>query len=394
MDDFSDGEDVNDYKVIKPIGRGSFSTVYLCRYQSAELRGALTYESAFMEEFFIIKEINLEVLLDKYRHTPTFTIVKRPVDSMNVQLTPYKHDTIVQGSEMGYYFNRLQGLVMGEIEVLRMMNHKNIVKFLDYFSSNHVFSLQMEYCEGGDLHGLLKSGYEIPISSFLEDISTAIEYIHDLNIIHRDIKPQNILLKGDTFKLTDFGFACYDGSAGLCSDDSESILGKKYYKICGTPFYMAPELLTTMGQKGMGPFYSKKVDIWSFGVCVFEVVSNCLPFLKRRVKSVKDLRAAFLDGGLQQDIWEDIDAKVDDPITRKLLKSMLNTNDTQRVDITGVIALAFPHTNNTTTQKSCTALTEDKSESSWVEVNESSSSLHGLNGKVGMGFLDWLKKVI
>lgn len=399
-----------EYTVIKQIGRGSFSKVYLCKYN--DIRGSLPYESGFMDEFFIIKQIDLTVLMEKYRCKPTFTIVKRPVDSMNVNLTPYKAEDVLvmkESYEISHYFNRLQALVVSEIEVLRMLNHVNIIKFLDYFASNNVYSLQMEYCEGGDVHSLLKRGHEIPIVPFLKDISAAIEYMHDMNIIHRDIKPHNILLKGEVFKLTDFGFACYDVSMKDHESDWETMLCKKYYKVCGTPFYMAPELLTTMGDLKETPFYSRKVDIWSFGVCIFEVVSKCLPFLKRRVRSVNDLRKAFFDPNLQRDIWADINLNITQPLTKQIVTLMLQISPEQRIDICKVRALAFEQQGPTSMDLNDNAERVGKQstdppaqlDNSWIKVNASSSSLgafiRGVGGVKGVGmfqggFLDWLRK--
>ena len=177
----------------------------------------------------------------------------------------------------------------------------------------------MEYCNYGDLYTILKKqtkdksilsnfklrnifgGFEdIFIKKFLKDTVSGLKYLHDLNIIHRDIKLHNVLIKNEVgnnflFKLSDFGFACFDIDTKLNEslnselDFSASALKKKYYKLCGTPYYMAPEIIlnieefdqistpqkVTLGERNkflddkMVKFYDKKVDLWSYGICLY-----------------------------------------------------------------------------------------------------------------------------
>ena len=89
-----------------------------------------------------------------------------------------------------------------------------------------------------------------------------IEYLHSKNFIYRDLKPENILLAADGYlKLTDFGFAKY-------LED-----GVKTYTLCGTPEYLAPEVIYSQG-------HGKEVDWWTLGILIFEFVTGSLTFTK------------------------------------------------------------------------------------------------------------------
>lgn len=87
--------------------------------------------------------------------------------------------------------------------------------------------------------------------------------------IHRDIKPQNVLIKGDVVKIADFGFA-RKADLLFCKD--------KYEQMCGTPIYMAPQLLNNQP-------YSSKCDIWSLGLMLYEMVYNSTPWPIRSIEN-------------------------------------------------------------------------------------------------------------
>lgn len=144
-----------------------------------------------------------------------------------------------------------------EVDVLKQLKHKNIVQMLDSFDEPEYYSIVLEYVDGGELFDRVvqKTFYNEKEArdAVLEGLS-ALNYMHGLGIVHRDIKPENLLLtsKDDDadLKLCDFGFA-----VKAATDDALS-------EQCGTPGYMAPEIL-------MGVNYGKGVDIWSFGVVMY-----------------------------------------------------------------------------------------------------------------------------
>lgn len=119
----------------------------------------------------------------------------------------------------------------------------------------------MDYACGGELFTLLRKE-----GQFLNDVALfysveavlALEYMHSLNIVYRDLKPENLLIGGDGhLKITDFGFA--------------KILTDRTYTLCGTPEYIAPEVIQNIG-------YGKAADWWALGILIYEMLVGTPPF--------------------------------------------------------------------------------------------------------------------
>lgn len=151
-----------------------------------------------------------------------------------------------------------------EIKIMQKLNHKNIIKFYEsiYDKYSNVFII-MEYCENGTLSKFLnnkplKEKYAL---RFMLQIVNALEYLIRNNIVHRDLKPQNILMdKDNTLKLSDFGFAkIFNGEENMTKT------------ICGSPIYMAPEIIKYNS-------YSNKSDLWSLGVILYEIIIGKPPY--------------------------------------------------------------------------------------------------------------------
>lgn len=151
-----------------------------------------------------------------------------------------------------------------EIEVMRNLEHINIVKLYDviYDETDTYAYLILEYCSGGDLSKFLdgKPMKEKWVRVYIKQLAAGMRYMISKKIIHRDIKPQNILLtKDNILKLTDFGFARYF--------DVNTIVET----LCGSPLYMAPEIMKYKR-------YSIKVDLWSIGIILFEMLYGRTPY--------------------------------------------------------------------------------------------------------------------
>jgi len=160
-------------------------------------------------------------------------------------------------------FNREK--IEKEIEIMKSLKHKNIVQLYEslYDNYNSVF-LIMEYCDGGNLSQFLnkKPLKEKYVKEFMNQICSAVKYLYQHKILHRDIKPQNIMMiDKKTIKLTDFGFAKNFQS------DEETMA----QTICGSPIYMAPEIIKCNQ-------YSIKTDLWSIGVILYEMVIGRPPY--------------------------------------------------------------------------------------------------------------------
>jgi serine/threonine protein kinase len=151
-----------------------------------------------------------------------------------------------------------------EAETLRQLDHPNIVKFIDAFEYAGQFVIVMEYLPGGSLHDLIKTG-PLPLDRARRitlELCDALVRSHHLNVIHRDIKPDNVLLdKNGTPKLGDFGVARLEEGTRITRTGTQ----------VGTPFYMSPEAWE-------GKPLDAQADIWSLGVMFFEMLAGQVPF--------------------------------------------------------------------------------------------------------------------
>jgi len=201
---------LGEYNVIKKIGEGSFSNVY----KASHIKTGI---------FYAIKSIK------------TKRLSKKVIQNLN-----------------------------SEVEILMNINHPNIIKIHDVIKTKDHIHLVLDYCDGGDLHNFIKKNGKIQeniAKYFYTQISCGLYYLWKNNLIHRDLKPHNILLSSSgNIKITDFGFVKH-----LENNDMSSTL-------CGSPLYMAPEVLKR--QK-----YTSKVDLWSMGIILYEMITNTMPFM-------------------------------------------------------------------------------------------------------------------
>ncbi|CAD8074712.1 unnamed protein product [Paramecium sonneborni] len=157
--------------------------------------------------------------------------------------------------------------LLKEIELLRLMNHKNVVTILETYENDLYVYLVQELYQGGELHKELKRSRtfsERGAFIIVQQVVEALNYVHSYGIIHRDIKPENIILKEDgiidQIVLADFGLADYYRKD--C---------KYMFTRCGTPGYVAPELL-------QDKIYDHKVDVYSCGVLLYYLLVGKGPF--------------------------------------------------------------------------------------------------------------------
>ena len=391
---------------IKQIGKGSFSNVYLYKNNSPSLIKSSIFDenTLFTNEkkrerhkYYIIKEVNLNMLVDKYlksrkkprnrskqnssiiviqKENKNTIPIKRDVSLnsyKNLNLTPYstyaKHRVTPTinvnydyNSEEEYYYKKFKTLIDSEIDILKMLDHPNIITYMSNTFSNDIFYIKMEYCDYGDLTNLLKSnnfsrnvfnGFnENIINKFLLDTSAGLLYIHSLNIVHRDIKLQNILVKSDdsgcVFKISDFGFACNVPTPMNEDFNFDKPENKKYFQLCGTPYYMAPEMISNVNKfeklinsseqgnsetetetKTKSIFYDTKIDLWSYGICLYELVFNILPFTN--MSEITDLKVFYSRDTTQAIINKNINEKdiISDNM-KCLLKKLLTIDPDSR----------------------------------------------------------------
>ncbi|PPR93015.1 hypothetical protein GOBAR_AA27656 [Gossypium barbadense] len=161
---------------------------------------------------------------------------------------------------------KLQDSLMSEIFILKRINHPNIIRLHDIIEVPGKIHLVLEYCKGGDLSMYVTRYGSVPEATakhFMQQLAAGLLVLRDNNLIHRDLKPQNLLLSTNdsnaVLKIADFGFARSLQPRGLAET------------LCGSPLYMAPEIMQL--QK-----YDAKADLWSVGAILFQLVTGKTPF--------------------------------------------------------------------------------------------------------------------
>ncbi|NWY03413.1 ULK3 kinase, partial [Nothoprocta ornata] len=165
--------------------------------------------------------------------------------------------------------------LLTEIEILKAVRHPHIVELKDFqWDSSHIY-LIMEFCAGGDLSRFIRTRRVLPekvVRVFLQQLACALKFLHDRNISHLDLKPQNILLSSlekPQLKLADFGFAQY-----MSPWDEQHVLR-------GSPLYMAPEMICCQQ-------YDARADLWSLGVILYEALFGHPPFASRSFAELEE----------------------------------------------------------------------------------------------------------
>ena len=201
-----------------------------------------------------------------------------------------------------------------EIKLLKKLrNHKNIIKYFEHFETEKYFCIVMENISGGNLLNAINkmSKFSEPMAkNIFKQLILTIKYLHNMGIVHRDIKPDNILLELDnTIKLCDFGVSKQIKKGQLLTDS------------CGTPAFIAPEILKDE------PYDPYITDIWSSGVVLYIIVSGFFPF---RGVNEAELRKNILEGNYPQlfDISENL---------KDLINKMLEINPKKRINLDEIL---------------------------------------------------------
>jgi serine/threonine protein kinase len=253
MSNFNSTFNIKDYVVDRRrIGKGSFSTIYKCSHNVTNKTYALK-----------------EITIDKNKNKIS---IKR------------------------------------EFEIMRKLNHENIVKIHDVIIDtqlNNIYFI-MDYYEYGDLSNFLKKQplKEKFTRKYMKQLSNGLKYLLDNNILHRDLKPQNILLsKNYDIKITDFGFATYY--------TKDTIINT----LCGSPMYMAPEIITKNG-------YDYKSDLWSVGIILYEMIHGYTPFnVQNFIELIKEIKKKNII--IKLDVSESC---------KELIYSLCKTNPNERIN--------------------------------------------------------------
>ncbi len=198
-----------------------------------------------------------------------------------------------------------------EVSILQSCNHVNIVNCVDFYEEPKQFYIVMELCEGGELFDRIvaKVAYsELEARGIVRELLNALNYIHSRNIVHRDLKLENLLLmykeSDEDVKLADFGFAC-------------KVEGNSLTTLCGTPGYVAPEILFHKP-------YGKAVDMWSIGVIIYIILGGYPPFSDPNQKKLfEQIKKGIYE--FHPDYWNHIS-----PDAKDLIRNLLVVNPQKR----------------------------------------------------------------
>ena len=207
----------------------------------------------------------------------------------------------------------LTSLITNEVSVMRKLQHDHIVSLKDVRATKNNVYIATEFCPGGDLEAAKMKINPKQAVICLKQMVLAMIYANSLNIIHRDIKPGNILLKDGLLKICDFGFARFV---------SDPLIYAKMTAKKGTQKYMAPEVF-------MGEEYNSKCDVWSVGVVFYELIYKYTPWYGKNApllfENIKETPLSFRE-----------DVEVEEGV-QELIRKMLRIDQKKRWDFNKVL---------------------------------------------------------
>jgi len=197
-----------------------------------------------------------------------------------------------------------------EIQILKELDHPNIIKVFEFYNNKSEFYIISELCEGGELFDKiikLKKFTEKLAANVMKQILSAMQFCHKNQILHRDLKPENIIIDSSENSETDdelpFIKVIDFGTAEIFKKDS--LLSKQI----GTPYYIAPEVLNNL--------YNEKCDLWSCGIIMYILLSGCPPFYGRNDKEIyTSIRSGKFS--FRQKVWESVSQEAKNLITKLL----------------------------------------------------------------------------
>lgn len=211
-----------------------------------------------------------------------------------------------------------------EVNLLKRVNHPNIIKYLDSFIFQNELYIAVEWADKGDVKRLIKKykqeGDEIDerkVIEYTREIAAGLNHMHEQRVIHRDLKPANILITSDgIFKLGDLGLGRIM--------NTETI--KTFSKV-GTPLYMAPEVINNSNG------YDFKCDNWSLGCVIYELITLRSPFQTSEKLSLIELFKKINSG---------LYPKIDNnkyKVAAKISESLLKVNPEERMELDQVLKI-------------------------------------------------------
>ncbi|CAH0558926.1 unnamed protein product [Brassicogethes aeneus] len=199
-----------------------------------------------------------------------------------------------------------EDMLENEVGILKSVSHPNIMGLVAEQDTTNMLYLVCEYVTGGDLFDAITVAQkfsEEQAALMIDHLVSALAYLHSLNIVHRDVKPENLLVELENgrvkqLKLGDFGLACE--------------VTRPLYTVCGTPTYVAPEILAEGG-------YGLKIDVWAAGVILYILLCGYPPFVAQDNDQEK-LFDTILSGqyDFPDEYWQDVSG-----LAKELIQNML-----------------------------------------------------------------------
>ncbi|KAK9098252.1 hypothetical protein Syun_025297 [Stephania yunnanensis] len=205
--------------------------------------------------------------------------------------------------------------VKREISVMKMVEHPNIVELHEVMASKTKIYFAMEFVKGGELFSKISKGRlrEDLARAYFQQLISAVDFCHSRGVYHRDLKPENLLLDDEgNLKVTDFGLSAF--TEHLRHDGL-------LHTTCGTPAYVAPEVI---GKKG---YDGAKADLWSCGVILYVLLAGYLPFQDDNVVA---MYKKIYKGDFKCPAWFS-------PEARKIVTKLLDPNPATRITIAKLI---------------------------------------------------------
>ncbi|KAJ4709608.1 Non-specific serine/threonine protein kinase [Melia azedarach] len=202
-----------------------------------------------------------------------------------------------------------------EISVMKMVEHRNIVELHEVMASKSKIYFAMELVKGGELFNKIAKGRlrEDVARVYFQQLISAIDFCHSRGVYHRDLKPENLLLDEEgNLKVTDFGLSAFSNHL-----KHDGLL----HTTCGTPAYVAPEVI---GKKG---YDGAKADIWSCGVILYVLLAGFLPFQDDNIVA---MYRKIYRGDFKCPPWFSSEA-------RRLITKLLDPNPNTRITISKIM---------------------------------------------------------
>lgn len=212
--------------------------------------------------------------------------------------------------------HKMIGQIKREISTMKLIRHPNVIRMYEVMASKSKIYIVLEFVTGGELFDKIASKgrlKEDEARKYFQQLINAVDYCHSRGVFHRDLKPENLLLDANgVLKVSDFGLSALPQQVR-----EDGLL----HTTCGTPNYVAPEVINNKGYDGA------KADLWSCGVILFVLMAGYLPFEESNLVALykKIHKAEFTCPP-----WFSSNAK-------KLIKRILDPNPQTRITITEVI---------------------------------------------------------